>query len=356
MKALRALALLLSLAGPCLGAVARVPVRALPQAPLVTLGGLLTLSLPGLATVDPLALTPTLVPSLSLPALPSPVPVLADARKAAALLERAAALPAAEEAGAGQAQAEPLKVLEAVNATLKDFTAEDIRSMPEERLQALAGMILDGAAGRAPRADLAAVTAIAEANLSRVTRLKKSPLKETLLNPGHPEIHGDIITVSGVPEVVRPIEAGERVFRHYTTKEGLDAILAEKTLWNGFLSYVQLARSLFRKSFKDLTGVFLTVPGVDGQSVGVPAKEFPYWVDLKVPGGLPVLEVEKEAIYLIPMPGRTRSWVADMYRRWVSGAEVEPHYRKMVEELDREGGLGPDLSVPITIVGHGKTT
>jgi hypothetical protein len=33
---------------------------------------------------------------------------------------------------------------------------------------------------------------------------------------------------------------------------------------------------------------------------------------------------------------------------------VPAHYQRMVAELDAEGGPGPDLEVPVKIVGHGK--
>jgi hypothetical protein len=277
-----------------------------------------------------------------------------DVSKAQALLARAQALPAPVLAAAPvPAAAQPLRVLEAVNAALKDFTPEQIRDMPADTLSSLASVIMDGAEGKEARADLAAVTALSEANLAKVERLR-GPVTETLHNPGHPESHGDMITSRGVPETVRRFDAGGTVFRHYTTKEGLDAILAEKSLRNGFMSYVELARALYTKTYRDLTGIFLTLPKVEGDRVGVPAKEFQHYVDLRVPRGMPVLEIEKGAIFLVPMPARTRGWVADLYRKWVRGEGVNPTYQRTVSEIESEGGLGPSLSMPIEIVGHGR--
>jgi hypothetical protein len=163
-----------------------------------------------------------------------------------------------------------------------------------------------------------------------------------------------MITSRGVPETVKRIDAGGTVFRHYTTREGLDAILKENSLVNGFMPYVELAQALYRKTYRDLTGVFLTLPKVAGDRVGVPAKDFTHYVDLRVPRGLPVLEIEKGAIFLVPMPASTRGWVAELYRKWVRGEGLNPTYRGSVEDVERDGGPGPSLAMPIEIVGHGR--
>jgi hypothetical protein len=332
------LALLIAL--PARAGVVRVPASAAAAGPVAALGSLLTTTLPA-------------VPSL-VSAAPLPSPSMLDTSKALALIARAQALPAPAPA-AVPAAAQPLQVLEAVNSTLRDLTPDQIREMPEDRLQALAGVIMDGASGRESKADLTAVRALSEANLARVERLRGT-VTETLHNPGHNESHGDMITSKGVPGTVRRYDADGVVFRHYTTKEGLDAILEEKSLRNGFMSYVELAQALYTKTYRDLTGVFLTLPKVSGDHVGVPAKDFKHYVDLRVPAGLPVLEIEKGAIFLVPMPARTRSWVADLYRKWVKGEGVNPTYQRSVSEVEKEGGPGPSLSMPIEIVGHGRVS
>lgn len=340
MRSLAPLLLALLLAAPASAGVVRVP-AASAAAPVAALGGMLSAALPSAA---PLVL-----------AAPSPVPSLLDTSKAEALIARARALPAAPiPAVAAVAAARPLRVLEAVNSTLRDFSPAQIRDMPIDALAALASVIMDGAEGRAPRPDLAAAAALSEANLAEVER-RRGPVTETLHNPGHNESHGDMITSRGVPETVKRIDADGVVFRHYTTKEGLDAILAEKSLLNGFMPYVELARGLYRKTYRDLTGVFLTLPQVKGEGVGVPAREFTYYVDLLVPRGLPVLEIEKGAIFLVPLPARTRGWIADLYRKWVRGEPVDPAYKGSVEDVEKDGGVGPSLAMPIEIVGHGRS-
>jgi len=286
---------------------------------------------------------------------PMPTPSLLSVSKVEALIARAQALPAAVSpaAAAPAAAASPLRILEAVNSTLRDLTPKQIAETPGDKLQALASVIMDGAQGRDARADLAAVSALSEASLAKVEGLRGTVV-ETLHNPGHNESHGDMITSRGVPETVKRYDADGVVFRHYTTKEGLDSILKEKSLINGFMPYVELAQALYRKTYRDLTGVFLTLPKVKGDRVGVPAKDFTHYVDLRVPSGLPVLEIEKGAIFLVPLPARTRGWVADLYRRWVTGGGMDSTYKSSVEDVEKDGGVGPSLAMPIEIVGHGR--
>lgn len=339
MRRFTSLFIALLLALPAGAAVVRVPLAAsVSVSPAAALASLLTATLPAIAPLSAAA--------------PSPMPAILDTSKVAALISRAQALPAAPVAAAVPA-AQPLQVLEAVNSTLRDLTPRQIREMPEEDLQSLASLIMDGAAGRASKADLTAARTLSEANLARVESLRGTH-SETLHNPGHNESHEDMITARGIPDAVKRIDADGIVFRHYTTKEGLDAILKEKSLINGFMPYVQLARAVYRKTFRDLTGVFLTLPKVEGDRVGVPAKDFTHYVDLKVPKGLPVLEVEKGAIFLVPMPARTRGWVADLYRRWVTGGGMDPTYKTSIEDVEKDGGVGPSLAMPIEIVRSGR--
>ena len=330
--------------------------QAVPAAPtsLAQLGSVLG-NVPGIVA------SPSIPGSSGAPlSLPAPVPAsnhaLHDLSRASALLERARPQLAglAEAAGAKPVAPESaVKALEAVNAALKDFTPEQLRAMPEEKLTRLAGLVLDQASGKTEAADVEAIAELAEANLGRIEALKGKPLSARLINPNHTESHPDMVDVAGVPETVKAVEHRDVIFRHYTTAEGLESILKSGGLWNGFLPYVDLVRGVHKKVFKDLTGLFLTKPGVDGDRVGVPAKDFGHYVDVRVSPRLPVLEVERGSIFLVPLPARTRSWVVDMYRKWVSGGEAGT-YRTMVEGLDTRGGPGPDLVVPVEIVDYGK--
>ncbi|MCX5787639.1 MAG: hypothetical protein NTX64_03885 [Elusimicrobia bacterium] len=352
------LCLILGAATPCCAQVEAAPQAGTAAAtPLARLGAVLG-ALPGLAAPAPALSGPQSPTALPAPVIGTlnPVPAARDLGRAAVLVERARPAMAglAEAAVAAPASPEPAaRTLEAVNATLKDFTPQQLRAMPEEKLTRLVGLVLDQASGKTEAGGVDAVAELADTNLARIESLKAAPLTEKLLNPGHTESHPDMVDVAGVPERVKAVEHEAIVFRHYTTAEGLAGILKSGGLWNGFLPYVDLVRGVHKKVFKDLTGLFLTKPGVDGQQVGVPSKEFDHYVDVKVSAKLPVLEIDKGSIFLVPLPARTQRWVADMYRKWLGGADPGA-YRDMVQGLDARGGPGPDLVVPVQIVDYGK--
>ncbi|MBI5241820.1 MAG: hypothetical protein HY926_15210 [Elusimicrobia bacterium] len=328
-----------------------------PVSPLAQLGSMLgSLPLqdlfikPGLGTLTTPALgTP---PDMTVPQL-SPNHALHNPSRAVALAERGIALQPPSAAATPTDQILAVKALESVNSVLKDFSPEELRSMPAEKLSRLAGLVLDQASGSQQAGDPEAVAALAEANLARIEKLRAVPVREKLINPGHPDSHADMIDAAGVPESVKAVPHEGIVFRHYTTAEGLKSILEGGGLWNGFMPYVEMAQGVYKKTFKDLTGVFLTVPGVPGDHVGVPAREFTHYVDVLVPKSFPVLDVEKGRIFLIPLPGRTRGWVADIYRRWVGGGDAGM-YAQSAKQLDASGGPGPELVVPLSVVDYGQ--
>lgn len=321
--------------------------------------------LPPLAVLAP-ALTAALAAPAARPSLPTPAvsaalprPASLDTARAAVLLDRAratatAAPAVAAKAAASDAQAAPAKVLEAVNSVLKEVSPERLAAMSDAELHSVGGLILDALSGTAARPDTEAVRTLSWVSAARLRAPARSGLSErSLFKPGD-ERHEEQIEVRGVPPSARwTTTDGSEVFRHYTTDEGARAIAAGAGLWNGFVSYVQRSPGLWRKTFRDLNGVFLTKPGVAGDQVGVPAREFPRYVDVRVPAGLPLVELEPGRIFLIPLPARTRGWMADIYRRWAGGAQVDRHYEKTAREMDQEGGPGPDLAVPASVVGSG---
>lgn len=207
----------------------------------------------------------------------------------------------------------------------------------------------------APRADAQAVRVLAEAAEARLRPMAGRPaLERSLYKPAN-DRHEEEIEVTGLPEGARFSKTdGSEVFRHYTTAEGLESIRAGGGLWNGFVAYVQRSSGLWRKTFKGLDGVFLTKPGVAGDRVGVPARDFPHYVDVRLPAGLPLIELEAGRIFLVPLPARTRGWIAELYRRWAGGGGASPAYEKTVADLDAQGGPGPALAVPVEVVASGQ--
>lgn len=329
-------------------------------------------AVPPLAQLAPLLGAALAAPSLTLPsplstpaaALPSAVPASLDAARARVLLQRALALPAAAHAqalpAAGKAEAPddapaPTKALEAVNSVLKQVTPERLSQMSDDELNSVGGLILDAMDGSAPRADAQAVRLLAETAEAHLRPMAGKPaLERSVYKPAN-DRHEEEIEVTGLPDGARFAKTdGSEVFRHYTTAQGLESIRRGGGLWNGFVAYVQRSSGLWRKTFKGLDGVFLTKPGVEGDRVGVPAKDFPHFVDVRLPAGLPLIELEQGRIFLIPLPARTRGWIADYYRKWVGGEPVAPMYQKTVADLDAQGGPGPDLAVPVEVVGSGS--
>lgn len=283
-------------------------------------------------------------------------PALYATEKAQALLGRLAETGAIDPKRPMTAAepAEAKKTIAAVNAVLKDFTPEQIGKMPAEHIAALSGLMFDHVgtprADQRPGAEAAAV--LAQASAERMLAQREAPMTEILLNPGHNDNHPDDIEVRGVVKEAKPVESAG-VWRHYTTKDGYEAIVKSGALQNGYVPYVQLSRGTFKKVFKDMNGLFLTKPGVDGGDVGVPKNEYPHYVDIVLPAAMTVLEIEAGKIWLVPLPGRTRGWVAGLYHKWAETGHADTVYRKAVVDVDAAGGPGPDLSVPVTIRAHG---
>lgn len=336
---MRRLALLLALlvAAPVFGAQRQLARVELPAAPLAAQ---LNAAIPTLKALDLRVQAVAANDDLVLPS------VYRTAR-AEALLQRLQGAPAAAKPVEAAAPEAAKATIAQVNAALKDFTPEEIAKLPEDKLAAVARLVFDGT-------HVEGLAALSEQAAGRMLAQAGKPMTETLLNPGHNDSHPDDIDVRGVPKEVRlaPLPK-DTVYRHYTTKEGYAEILKSGLLQNGFVSYVQLSRGTFKKLFRDVGGLFLTLPKVDGDAVGVPASAYPFYVDVVLPAALTVLEIEAGKIYMVPLPNRARGWVRDHYMKWAQTSEVNRTYDKAVVHMDADGGPGPDLAVPVSVVGRG---
>jgi len=358
---------------------------------LTRLGGLIDASFPGLGTS---ALTPGgMAPQLQIPQSQL-TPAVFDGTKLTVLLERAKSLDASGvQAVAAQAKTKQpatgaavsnqptsasgkdkaYKLLEAANSVLKDVSPEKLRSMPVEQLHAVSSLIMDQAFGEgAPRQAVQdGITALAQAKLERILSLRGQPTNTIVLRRSSNSDEPDHVRVQGVPPSIRavrpvpdaPLDQTQRwskpgtVFRHYTTKEGLEAILASGVLHNGYRPLMTNLGTGVQNYYEELTGVFLTAPTVKGNVVGTPKERYPFYVDFKLPGNLPLLDVLPEfpgIFFLIPLPARTQAWMRDLYGRWVRGEEISPSSEQSVRQINENGGPGPDLDVPVEIVRHGR--
>lgn len=279
------------------------------------------------------------------------VPSVWDPSRAAALLdlasERSAFVGAPPMSGLTKAPA----LLEAINSVLRDIPAEELKDLPPEKLEAALGLVFDqldwqgrlGSGGDAVKA----IETVAQA---RLKKLQGIPYERKSFNGNAGVDHAEVAVARGLPKGVGASVTDGTVYRHYTTEEGLESILASKSLKNGILPYIHLIEGVSRTTFKDLSGIFLTLPETAALTGNVLAEANQYFVDLVVPGGLPLLQIEKDRIYLVPLPGRAHGWVLDHYRNWLDGKSSADG---LVQSVDEEGGAGPELLLPIEIVGHG---
>ncbi len=160
------------------------------------------------------------------------------------------------------------------------------------------------------------------------------------------------IRVKGFPKNARWVKAPENlIFRHYTDgQETVGRIRQSGGLANSFVTYEEVSPILYRKVYEDVTGVFLTLPEVKAGWVG--RAETGAYVDVRVPPGTPVLEVEPGRIYVIPLPAQTRPWVAAIYRTYLAKGELSDSYREMCQDIERRGGIAGELLYPMTFVGN----
>ncbi|MBI4249095.1 MAG: hypothetical protein HY611_06295 [Elusimicrobia bacterium] len=269
--------------------------------------------------------------SLDTPGRPALAPFLNSAvPKAAVLTGRAEAASGGEATPGGLPtglKTSISRTFQALDSVLQDFTPETLQTMPVERLHALSALILEQLPGSRPAGTEDALEGIAALSEARVTSLLKRPDKRSIDGtPGEaPEPYlPKLIRYNGVPKEARVMPPVPRIFRHYGTKSGVSSILASLSLWNGHTPYVRAhGEGLLFDVFTDLTGVFLTLPGVSKAAVGVGGQKFPLFVDLLLLPRLPVLEIEPGRIFLIPLPARSSD-------------------------------AGPKLRVPVEIVRHGR--
>lgn len=121
------------------------------------------------------------------------------------------------------------------------------------------------------------------------------------VNRGLPQTH-EVIRLSET-------ETSQRTFRHYTSTEGLEQILASKTLIVGKTAYVD-----FQSIFTDVRGVFLTDPQAESGAVGLHADNVS-WIDIKVDPKIPVIKLSRfPIIYVIPGVGTPPEWMKAAYQ------------------------------------------
>ena len=158
------------------------------------------------------------------------------------------------------------------------------------------------------------------------------------------------LATSGVPATAQLLNPGETIFRHYSSKEGVLAIVEKFTIRAGNMNYV-IRSSGYREDFTDLTGAFLTQPGSNAQDVGVITENSSY-VDLKLYAGTGLIDLEP-GIFLIPGARNYPQWLVESYEKFLSSGVLPKAAAEIraVQDLAAQNGNHP-LEIPVRVVGY----
>jgi len=148
---------------------------------------------------------------------------------------------------------------------------------------------------------------------------------------------------------------GEQVYRIYArTAETANDIVTNKKILASHRGYVT-SDNKGLKHFQDITGVFITRPGVAPKRVGIIGYE--HYVDFKIQGAVPVLKMKGEDAHLIPGPPRiSREELANASRVMAGERSADNETSDVVELLQLFNNNIPEFSIPIGVEGRGKLT
>lgn len=170
------------------------------------------------------------------------------------------------------------------------------------------------------------------------------------------KLEESVTVVAGTPTSVRELGSPEKnqSFRHYISdEESYEKIIEQSVLQAGNSPFMTNDSSVVQK-YRDLTGIFFTLPEVS--SISVVGKSSPYYVDFTIPDSVPVLALN-ERNFLIPADVPTPQWMLEIYHRVQSEREeLTPFERQVIQQIeDRGRELQHDrVWVPIEIQHHGK--
>lgn len=149
----------------------------------------------------------------------------------------------------------------------------------------------------------------------------------------------------GMPSTLRLIPPEGRVFRQYTNRVQFQEILDSNKLVAGATPFYYSGYIVDYN--EDLTGIFITDPGVRPSSVGVRPENSECYVDFKLTSDTGILWMRNE-IYMIPGVPKIESWKLDIYRGPDRGKYSE--YAEQFALWDQQGVPEP-VMVDIEIVG-----
>lgn len=125
----------------------------------------------------------------------------------------------------------------------------------------------------------------------------------------------EVFTIVGVPSTAKWVPAKGQIWRHYKEPEVIERIAARGQIVSGIVPYVIVHPGLSREVFQDLSGVFLTKPGVSPKSVGLEAGANSY-VDFTLDAAKisEVLQIES-GIFLVPGHRAQPEWMLQKFRK-----------------------------------------
>jgi hypothetical protein len=166
------------------------------------------------------------------------------------------------------------------------------------------------------------------------------------------------VTVLGLPAEARaltPKEKAEITFRHYIRgKDYFEQSRSSGVVVSAAVPYVQVHPGLERKIFEDITGIFLTLPNTSEREVGLSPEPDSHYLDLKVPENIPVIELEKKRIYVIPLPRRYQEWIQKYYAQYRQGLALSTDDLKMCQDIERrekDRDISKTLGIKLNIIG-----
>ncbi len=151
----------------------------------------------------------------------------------------------------------------------------------------------------------------------------------------------------GMPPTLKLISSEGKVFRHYTSKEGLQEILKTKGLRAGWTPFYY--SGYITDYNEDLTGIFITTPEVGPDTIGV-RPENSVFVDFRFLENTGILYL-RDGILLVPGPPSIELWKLHLYQ-----SERREYYQDYAEEFAKWDmqGIPEPLTVPIEVIDYSR--
>ncbi|MBN1282340.1 MAG: hypothetical protein JXA24_01025 [Proteobacteria bacterium] len=167
----------------------------------------------------------------------------------------------------------------------------------------------------------------------------------------------DMDVFNGYPRILEYVPSVERerdsTFRIYArTAKTADDIIRSAVLMASHRGYIVGDGSALNH-YADLTGIFITKPGVAPKRVGISGYE--HWVDFEMEPSVPLLKFASEPAWLIPGPPRLSREETDHAVRAIAGEiERSARFQDAVELVRMFPEVLPPFKIPIDVKDQGR--